>query len=208
MTEPTNAPTPPATPKPAEAPKPAEPAKAGKPAKGAATPPPPHQLDFLREHASTIGLVLVVIIALTLVIVFQVRKDRDFDSQAWRKLSELRDKSATGAEGFEELAKEYRGSDADPYIRMTWASRLYEIGTKADVQRAKELLEQVLRENPQNEFVRERVAPQIERMGAELADPRAKLIEAPKPGDDAPPQHDDHGDETLELPETDDGHGQ
>lgn len=163
--------------------------------------------DALRDHLSTIALVAVIAAALTLVIVFQVRKDRQYNAQAWTALAELRQKAPTGTDGFAELATKYRGSDADPFIRLAWASRLYEAGGREQVQEAKELLEQVLRESPDNEFLKERVAKAIEQVGAELSDPRAQLTAAAAPADTAPLGSgveaelgaDDHG--------PDDGHG-
>ncbi len=162
--------------------------------------------DALRDHLSTIALVAVIAAALTLVIVFQVRKDRRYNAQAWTALAELRQKAPTGTDGFAELATKYRGSDADPFIRLAWASRLYEAGSREQVQEAKELLEQVLRESPDNEFLKERVAKAIEQAGAELSDPRAQLTAAAAAdtaplgsGVEAELGADDHG--------PDDGHG-
>ncbi|MCO5167063.1 MAG: hypothetical protein M9894_11940 [Planctomycetes bacterium] len=157
------------------------PAAAG--AKGAA--PEAAGADALRDHLSTIALVVVVVVAVTLVIVFQVRKDRDRNEEAWSRLASLRQKAPTGTDGFAELAAKYRGTEADPFIRLTWAARLYEAGAREQVEEAKTLLEQVLREHGKNPFLRERIAGQLERVKAELADPRAQLVaaavEAPPP---------------------------
>lgn len=137
--------------------------------------------DPLRDHLSTIALVVVVAVAVTLVIVFQVRKDRTRNEEAWTQLASLRQKNPTGTDGFAELAARYRGSEADPFIRLAWASRLYEGGAREQVEEAKALLEQVLREQGKNPFLRERVAGQLERVKAELADPRAQLVAAATP---------------------------
>ncbi len=172
--------------------------------------------DALRDHLSTVALVAVIAAALTLVVVFQVRKGRQLDAAAWTALAELRQKSPTGTEGFAELATKYRGSEADPFIRLAWASRLYEAGGKEQVQEAKELFEQVLRENPGNAFLKERVAAAVERVTAELSDPRAQLATASTPADAAPvgtgaplelEVGDDHGPDDGHGHGPDDGHG-
>lgn len=181
--------------------------------------------DALREHLSTVALVAVIAAALTLVIVFQVRKGRQFDAAAWTALAELRQRSLIGTEGFAELAAKYRGSEADPFIRLTWAARLYEAGGRDQVREAKELLEQILREHPDNEFLRERVTVALKNVEAELADPRAQLAATPTTpatpsesstpaetapvGTDAPLEVEagDHGPDDGHGHGPDDGHG-
>lgn len=202
---------------PSSGPKSASPAAAGKLGAKAAG---EAGTDALRDHVSTIALVAVIAVALTLVIVFQVRKDRQYNAAAWTALAELRQKSPTGTEGFAELAKEYRGSEADPFIRLAWAARLYEAGSREQVQEAKDLLDQVARENPGNAFVKERVATAAERVNAELTDPRAQLTAAataaPAAGDAAPVGSgapleielgDEHGPDDGHGHGPDDGHG-
>lgn len=174
--------------------------------------------EALREHLSTVALVAVIAAALTLVIIFQVRKDRQFDAAAWTALAELRQKSPTGADGYAELATKYKGSEADPFIRLAWAARLYEAGSREQVQQAKDLYEQVLREHPDNAFLKERVASAVERVTAELSDPRAQLAAAAQAADAAPVSTgapielelgdgDGHGPDDGHGHGPDDGHG-
>jgi hypothetical protein len=174
--------------------------KAGKPtgarAGGKVGAPEAAEADPLREHLSTIALVVVIVACLALVIVFQNRKQRDFNTAAWTNLAQLTDKSPTATDGFAELAQKYRESEADPFIRIAWASRLYEKGGRADVEEALKLYQQVEDENKDNPFLHERVQAQIERIQAELKDARAQLTAAPSA--DAPSTGDDHLD--LEAP--------
>lgn len=144
--------------------------KGAEPAPGAAA-----GKDALRDHLSTIAMAVVIVAALIMVVVLQVRKDSKFNDEAWTRLSDVRQKSGTGVDGFAELAQKYRGSDADPFIRLAWAARLYEGGRRDQVEEAKALLEQVQREHHGNAFLRDRVAEQLTKITAELTDPRAQL---------------------------------
>ena len=100
-------------------------------------------------------------------------------NQAWSALSELRQKSQTSTDGYEELITKYRGSDADPFIRLTYAARLYEAGSREEVEKARAQLEAVLQEHKGNGFLVERVTQQLARIKLELEDPRAKLAAKP-----------------------------
>lgn len=145
--------------------------KGAEPAPGTA----PAGKDALKDHLSTVAMAVVIVAALVMVVVLQLRKDSHFNDEAWTALSKLRESAGTSADGFEELAQKYRGSDADPFIRLAWAARLYEGGRRDEVEHAKSLLEQVQRENQGNAFLRERVAAQLTAITAELGDPRAQL---------------------------------
>lgn len=209
MAETDNAPKTEGTPA-APSPAPAAPAAGGsKPAdgkagaKGKPAEPAAPGADWLKENLSTIALVVAIAAAVVVVGVFQVRKDRSYNDGAWTALAELRQKSPTSTEGFTELLDKYRGSEADPYIRLTYASRLYEAGTREQVEQARAQLETVLNEHQGNAFLGERVAAQLARIKAELDDPRAQL--AAKPAGDAAGI-----DTSLELGDghgPDDGHG-
>lgn len=133
--------------------------------------------DAFRDHLSTVAMAVVIVGALVMVVVLQMQKDSHFNDEAWTQLSAVRQKS-TGVDGFAELAQKYRGSDADPFIRLAWAARLYEGGRRDQVEEAKALLEQVQRENHGNAFLRDRVSEQLKNITAELTDPRAKLAVA------------------------------
>lgn len=144
-------------------------------------------LDLLREHQSTMLVALVVVLAIVLGVLFQQKKTSDRDARAWAELAELRQKSPEGAAGFEDLAVRHRGTSAEPFIRITWASRLYEAGSRPEVEKARDLLQQVVQEHGGNPFVREMVAPQVKKITDELASPKAKHPATPGAGSLPPP---------------------
>jgi hypothetical protein len=116
------------------------------------------------------------------------RKTRS--DQAWTDLGTIKVEVKEGDEGFADLAETHKGSTADPYIRIAWASRLYESGEKDKVERARDLLEQVLQENPRIQFLQTLLPAQIKKIDAELADPNVPWVEpsgAPTPEPTTPP---------------------
>jgi len=162
------------------------PAAASEPAKPAATTTPGAEpvpasslggqrspVDLVREHQSTIVVVLALVVAALAVVMIKKKQHADLDGRAWEELTNLRSSKSAGTDGFSELAARYKGTSADPFIRIAWAARLYEGGRKDQVTEAKELLEQVVRENPNNPFVRDNVPLTLKRYEEELKDPKA-----------------------------------
>lgn len=177
------------------------PAAASEPAKAAtpgAAPVPASSLggqrspiDLLREHQSTIVVVLALIVAALAVVMIRKKQASDRDGRAWEELTNLRQSrtsGTSGTDGFSELAARYKGTSADPFIRIAWAARLYEGGKKDQVVEAKELLEQVLREHPGNPFVKNHVPLTLARYEEELKDPKVHWAPATTTAAAGPPE--------------------
>lgn len=140
-------------------------------------------LDLLRQQAPTMGVAVLVVSLILVFFVYRSDKSADFDSNAWAALGELKASAPDGTDGYEELAKKYAGSEAEPYIRLTWASRLYAAGTRDKVEKSVEVYETILKNHPQNTFFKNLLPGQIEAIKAELSSDRAALIEL---AEDAP----------------------
>lgn len=145
-------------------------------------------MDQVREHQSTIVVVLALIVASLAVVMIKRKQQTDLDGRAWEELTNLRSSKSSGTDGFSELAARYKGTSADPFIRIAWAARLYEGGKKDQVTEAKELLEQVLREHPSNPFVRENVPATLKRYEEELKDPKVHWAPATTTAAAGPPE--------------------
>jgi hypothetical protein len=110
---------------------------------------------------------------------------------AWAALAKLEREQTEGTAGFAELASEHRNTTADPFIQIAWASRLYASGERDKVEQAQDILERVLRENPDTPLVQERVKKQLDKIKAELADPNVPWPE---------PKAEGAEDEAADLP--------
>jgi hypothetical protein len=175
------------------------PAAASEPAKPATTAPhgapvPASSLggqrspvDLVREHQSTIVVVLALVVAALAVVMIKKKQQTDLDGRAWEELTNLRQSKSSGTDGFSELAARYKGTSADPFIRIAWAARLYEGGKKDQVTEAKELLEQVVREHPGNPFVRDNVPLTLKKYEEELKDPKVHWAPATTTAAAGPP---------------------
>lgn len=138
-------------------------------------------LDLLREHQSTMLVALAVVIALSLAVIYQLKTRRDFDVRAWTRLGELKALPPADLTGFAEGTAEFAGSGAEPFFRIAWASRLYEKGTRGDAEEAVRVLKELEARFPAHPIVAAHVGEQRARIEAELADPRAGLVDVGKP---------------------------
>lgn len=168
-------PTPPASPQPTS---PAKPKAPGDELDGG-------PLDLLKQNAATMVAILVAVVALAVLVSYRSGQSHAFGLKAWEKLAELNKQQPTVVDGFAEATRTYDGTDAEPYIQVSWASRLYESGEKPKVERALQLYEQVLKEHPQHSLFKDVLPEQIERIKAELNSPRSHLVTVPAGG--APP---------------------
>ena len=92
------------------------PAAASEPAKPTATttpgaPVPASSLggqrspvDLVREHQSTIVVVLALLVAALAVVMIKRKQQNDLDGRAWEELTNLRQSRSSGTDGFSELA--------------------------------------------------------------------------------------------------------
>jgi len=168
--------------------------KRGKPGEPDADEPKSAQ-DIFVENLPTIVVIALIFIAVPLIWTYQSTETRTQSERAWIELQELKSEVREGDEGFEALARRHKGSTADPYIRMTWASRLYESGEQAKVQQARDIYQKVFEEcGAEIELIRNVLPQQIKKIEAELQNPstpwRPPGGRPPVIGDDPPPSGD------------------
>lgn len=138
-------------------------------------------LELLRQNASTMVAILVAVVALAVLLTWRSGQSQQRELEAWGKLAELRKQMPTIVDGFPEAAEKYEGTDAEPFIRMGWAARLYETGERAKVERALELMKQVEAQHRNHPLFGAGLSEQVKKVEAELASPRCHLVTVQTP---------------------------
>ncbi|MCA8925267.1 MAG: hypothetical protein KDD82_25885 [Planctomycetes bacterium] len=139
-------------------------------------------LDVLRDNAGMMIAVLVALVAFAALVVYQSGQNQVANDEAWWALAEQQRAHPQGTEGFDELLKKHGDSPAGTQIRLTYASRLYETGVRADVEKAKQLFIEAKASSKDSELLQRALTEQIESIQKELeAQPSALLDVAPPP---------------------------
>jgi outer membrane biosynthesis protein TonB len=132
--------------------------------------------EIFMENLPTIIVVAVLFALIPIWWTSHKRTTLENSQQAWEDLGQARDQPL-GKAKFESLAKRHQGTSAAPYIKVSWASKLYETGEKAKVQRAVDLYKEILTEYGHVPLIKRLVPDLVKTIEAELVDARAHWVE-------------------------------
>ena len=128
--------------------------------------------DLLFDNLPMVVVVCVIFSLIPVWWTYNSQVSMEDSQQAWTDYGDARTKSLAEAE-FGRLVGEHADTTAAPYLKISWASKLYETGEKAKVESARDLLKEVKRDYSHLDLVADLVEPQIKKIEAELASPRA-----------------------------------
>jgi predicted negative regulator of RcsB-dependent stress response len=127
-------------------------------------------IKLLRDYQNVVFAVVVLVLTVGVLSVWQHQRTQEQDDAAWSELGKTKDHDA---EKLEPIVKKFEGTNAHPYLVLALTSKLYERGEKADLEKAKALLERTRDEVSGNKLMNELVDEQLKGVRAELGD--AKL---------------------------------
>ena len=137
--------------------------------------------DLLFDNLPLVIVVCVIFSLIPVAWTYYGQVSAEDSQQAWTDYGDARKKTLAEAE-YERLVGEHAETTAAPYLKISWAAKLYESGEKAKVERARDLLKEVKRDYSHLDLVAELVEPQIKKIEAELASPRAHWAPATSTG--------------------------
>ncbi len=126
-------------------------------------------VKLLRDYQNVVFAVVVLVLTIGVLTVWQHQRSEEQDAAGWAELAKVRD---TDVEKLEGIAKKFEGTNAHPYLVLALASKLYDKGEKADLEKAKSLLERARDEVSGNKIVNELIEDQLKGVRAELGDAR------------------------------------
>jgi hypothetical protein len=124
---------------------------------------------LLRDYQNVVFAVVVLILTVGVLSVWHHQRSQEQEDAAWLELGKAREAEA---DKLEPLVKRFEGTNAHPFLVLALASKLYDKGEKADLEKAKALLERAQEEVAGNRLVSDIVADQLKGVKAELGDAR------------------------------------
>lgn len=122
-------------------------------------------LKLLKDYQNVVFGVLVLVVVVGALTVLQRQRSQETEDAAWREVA-----GSKKIEDLEPLVRKYEGTGAHAFLSMTYAAKLYERGSKEDLQAARAVLERAKDEVRGNELIAELVRHQLAGIDKELAD--------------------------------------
>jgi predicted negative regulator of RcsB-dependent stress response len=126
-------------------------------------------IKLLRDYQNVVFAVVVLILTIGVLSVWQHQRSQEQDDAAWAELGKTKDGDA---DKLEPVVKKFEGTNAHPFLVLALASKLYDKGEKADLEKAKALLERARDEVSGNKLMNELIDDQLKGIRAELGDNR------------------------------------
>lgn len=127
-------------------------------------------LKLLRDYQNVVFAVVVLILTVGVLSVWQHQRGQEQEDAAWAELGKVKE---ADADKLEPLVKKFEGTDAHPFLVLALTGKLYERGERADLEKAKTLLERAQDEVGGNKILVEVISDELKGIKAELGD--AKL---------------------------------
>lgn len=127
-------------------------------------------IKLLRDYQNVVFAVVVLVLTVGVLSVWQHQRSQEAEDAAWADLGRTKDNDA---DKLEAVVKKYEGTNAHAYLVLALTSKLYERGQKADLEKAKALLERARDEVAGNKIMNELIDDQLKGIKGELGD--AKL---------------------------------
>lgn len=124
-------------------------------------------LAVLKDYQNVVFGAIVAIILIGVVVAYQQQLSQEREDAAWADAGKARDKKI---EDLKPLVTKYEGSEAQPFIALAYAAKLYERGNKDDLNEAKVTLERVQGAVANNRVIAKLVAAQLAGITKELGD--------------------------------------
>ena len=126
-------------------------------------------LKLLRDYQNVVFAVVVLILTVGVLGVWQHQRGQEVEDAAWAELAKAKE---SDADKLEATVKKFEGTSAHPFLVLALTGKLYEKGEKADLEKAKALLERAQEEASGNKLVLDVIADQLKGVKAELGDAR------------------------------------
>ncbi|MEZ0229197.1 MAG: hypothetical protein ACAI25_11280 [Planctomycetota bacterium] len=126
-------------------------------------------VKLLRDYQNVVFAVVVLVLTIGVLSVWQHQRSQEQDDAAWAELGKGREMDA---DKLEPVVKKFEGTNAHPYLVLALASKLYDRGEKADLEKAKALLERARDSVSGNKLMNDIIEDQLKGVRAELGDAR------------------------------------